>query len=35
MEARLMHHEVVYTLINWPVGMALGSWLFFEIAKRM
>ena len=34
MEARLMH-EVVYTLIYWPVGMALGSWLFFEIAKRM
>ncbi len=21
--------------ILWPVGIALGSWLFFEIAKRM
>jgi hypothetical protein len=34
MEARLMP-EVVYPLIYWPVGIALGSWLFFEIAKRM
>jgi hypothetical protein len=34
MEARLMH-DVVYSLIYWPVGIALGSWLFFEIAKRM
>jgi hypothetical protein len=28
-------HEVVYLLIYWPVGIALGSWLFFEVAKRM
>ena len=21
--------------IYWPVGIALGGWLFFEIAKRM
>ena len=28
-------HDVVYPLICWPVGIALGSWLFFEIAKRM
>ena len=28
-------HEVIYPLIYWPVGNALGSWLFFEIAKRM
>ncbi len=34
MEACLMP-EVVYPLIYWPVGIALGSWLFFEIAKRM
>jgi hypothetical protein len=33
MEAYLMP-EVVYPLICWPVGIALGSWLFFEIAKR-
>ena len=32
MEARLMS---VYFLIYWPVGIALGGWLFFEIAKRM
>jgi len=25
----------VYFLIYWPVGIALGGWLFFEIAKRM
>ncbi len=28
-------HEVVYPLIYWPIGVALGSWLFFEIARRM
>jgi hypothetical protein len=28
-------HEVVYPLIYWPVGIALGSWVFFEIARRM
>jgi hypothetical protein len=25
----------VYFLIYWPVGIALGGWLFFELAKRM
>ena len=34
MEARLMF-ESIYPLIYWPVGIALGGWLFFEIAKRM
>ena len=28
-------YEAVYPLIYWPVGIALGGWLFFEIAKRM
>ena len=27
--------EAAYALIYWPVGIALGGWLFFEIAKRM
>ncbi len=27
--------EAVYPLSYWPVGIALGGWLFFEIAKRM
>jgi hypothetical protein len=27
--------EVVYPLICWPVGIAVGGWLLFEIAKRM
>jgi hypothetical protein len=27
--------DVVYPFILWPVGIALGSLLFFEIAKRM
>jgi hypothetical protein len=27
--------EVVYSLIYWPIGIALGGWLVFEIAKRM
>ena len=27
--------DVVYPLIYWPIGVALGSWLFFEIARRM
>ena len=26
--------ESVYPLICWPVGIAFGSWLFFEITKR-
>jgi hypothetical protein len=25
----------LYFLIYWSLGIALGSWLFFEIAKRM
>jgi hypothetical protein len=28
-------HEFVYPMIYWPAGMALGIWLFFEIARRM
>lgn len=28
-------YEAVYPLIYWPIGVALGGWLFFEIAKRM
>ncbi len=28
-------HEVVYPFIYWPIGIALGGWLFFEIARRM
>jgi hypothetical protein len=27
--------EVVYSLIYWPVAIALGGWLVFEIVKRM
>jgi hypothetical protein len=27
--------DVAYSLIYWPVGIALGGWLVFEIAKRM
>ena len=27
--------ESVYPLLYLPVGIAIGSWLFFEIAKRM
>ncbi len=34
MEARLIN-EVVYPFIYWPIGVAFGSWLFFEIARRM
>lgn len=34
MEALVMP-DVVYPLIYWPIGVALGSWLFFEIARRM
>jgi hypothetical protein len=34
MDARLMP-EAVYPLISWPLGIAVGCWLFFEIAKRM
>jgi hypothetical protein len=34
MEAGLMP-DAVYPLIYWPVGIALGGWLFFDIAKRM
>jgi hypothetical protein len=28
------HYPMIYWPY-WPVGIALGSWLFFEIAKRM
>ena len=34
MERRPMY-EVVYYLIYWPVSIAVGGWLFFEIARRM
>ena len=27
--------DVVYPFILWPVGIAVGSWLFFEVARRM
>ena len=27
--------DIVYPFIYWPVGIALGGWLFFEIAKRV
>ncbi len=27
--------DVVYPFILWPVGIALGGLLFFEIARRM
>jgi hypothetical protein len=30
-----MMTEVVYSLLHWPVAIALGGWLVFEIAKRM
>ncbi len=29
-----MHEFISYT-IYWPVGIAMGSWLFFEIGRRM
>jgi hypothetical protein len=25
----------VYPFVYWPVGVALGGWLFFAIARRM
>jgi hypothetical protein len=25
----------LYPIIDWPVGIAFGGWLFFEIARRM
>jgi hypothetical protein len=25
----------VYPLVYWPLGIALGGWLFFQIARRM
>jgi hypothetical protein len=28
-------HEVIYPMIYWPIGIAVGGWLFFEIARRM
>ncbi len=28
-------HDVVYPFIYWPIGIAFGGWLFFEIARRM
>jgi hypothetical protein len=34
MEVRMMH-DAVYPLIYWPIGIAIGSWLFFEIGRRM
>jgi hypothetical protein len=27
--------EVAEPLIYWSLGIAIGGWLFFEIAKRM
>jgi hypothetical protein len=27
--------EIVYAFILWPVGIAVGGLLFFEIARRM
>ncbi len=27
--------DIVYPFIYWPVGIALGSLLFSEIARRM
>ncbi len=27
--------ELAYSFILWPIGIALGSWLFFQIARRM
>jgi hypothetical protein len=27
--------DLLYPFILWPVGIALGSLLFFEIARRM
>jgi hypothetical protein len=32
--ARLMS-AALYPIIDWPLGIALGGWLFFEIARRM
>ena len=28
-------HEAVTYLIYWPIGIAIGGWLFFEIGSRM
>jgi hypothetical protein len=25
----------LYPFVGWAVGVALGGWLFFEIARRM
>jgi len=27
--------DIVYPFILWPVGIAVGGYLFFEIARRM
>jgi len=27
--------DIAYAFILWPVGIAVGSLLFFEIARRM
>lgn len=27
--------EVLYPFVLWPVGIAIGGLLFFEIARRM
>jgi len=29
-----MRDFIAYT-IYWPIGIAVGSWLFFEIGRRM
>ena len=23
-------HEVIYPMIYWPIGIAIGGWLFFR-----
>jgi hypothetical protein len=25
----------VHPILYWPLGIALGGWIFFEIARRM
>jgi hypothetical protein len=25
----------LYPIVGWALGIALGGWLFFEIARRM
>ena len=31
---RLTFTVFVYPAIYWPVGIALGLWIFYEIARR-